>query len=623
MFTTIAPSRRNRILSLTQGLDLSIFVLGLLVLIEVVFLIWTFDKGLDLTDEGFYLLSATHPEDVLISFSSFHWLTYPIFKLVRGDIFSFRLVNLILLLLSVTVFWFGILGSLKQIMIYRLTFHDSIAMYLFLVIGGLATYSWTLRTPSYNSLSVIGTYITLGLFFSTLLVAENDKYKKYCVDLTSAIGTGISISLIFFSKSTTAITITAIIVFITMLWKLLSIHRRLLILLGLGLGITLGLVFYFEFLQPMDSWLTMIRSWIYFMLAVDPAHSSHILVKELVVGLMYTSYEAFISYFMVYILVGVTITKFYYFDKSNTPLRQRRLLHSFLFCFLVFAVSSLVRKFPFHEVCAWGVFYVGWLVLIVSMILGIALTIPSQMQLLRFMVRRELFLIIGFLIIAPFAVAAGTSNRIFCNVMNSMASWYGIIFVLLLALSKTLGNKLLLTSGLLLIAVFQVCNVIWAHLYEPYRLNKGMLEQVVETEIAGSSTTLKLDLETSQILKEIQKEAEACGYLRGDYLLAFWDLPGVVFALGARSPLLPWWTPRVLGLESPGIMKFLSKEELGKSIILHTVDSADAAVQMGLDCHDSYELCAKIRIPRGYSLSGKPLKDHENLWLWFPRKRAK
>ena len=69
--------------------DLAAAVITLLV---VAWLLWASRKGLDLADEGFYLLTARHPEDVVMMPTSFHHVTSWLLRATGGSIVAMRIV---------------------------------------------------------------------------------------------------------------------------------------------------------------------------------------------------------------------------------------------------------------------------------------------------------------------------------------------------------------------------------------------------------------------------------------------------------------------------------------------------------------------------------------------------
>ena len=69
-------------------------VLSVVVLTMVALVIWGLNRGIGLTDEGFYLLSCLHPT-LYPTFSSFHLILSRCPRLLDNDICHYRLLELL------------------------------------------------------------------------------------------------------------------------------------------------------------------------------------------------------------------------------------------------------------------------------------------------------------------------------------------------------------------------------------------------------------------------------------------------------------------------------------------------------------------------------------------------
>ena len=143
--------------------------LSALVLWGALFVVLAADRGLDLTDEGLYLLAAQPPSLEAAWGTPWGWHTAPLFRAVGYDIASFRTLGAFLLVLAS-----GALGFLAVSVGQRLRGlgHDVWAAggrerAFGAAMGGLAGllyYGGLLRTPSYNWVTVFGaTVAAVGL----------------------------------------------------------------------------------------------------------------------------------------------------------------------------------------------------------------------------------------------------------------------------------------------------------------------------------------------------------------------------------------------------------------------------------------------------------------------------
>jgi hypothetical protein len=121
------------------------------------------DRGLDLTDEGLYLLEADPPHRSAAWLLPYGWHTAPLFRLVTYDVAAFRTLGAVILLGAS-----GLLGWVAVRAGHRLreggigdgsAAPDPVVTALGVVagsIGGFLYYAGMVRTPSYNWLTVLG-----------------------------------------------------------------------------------------------------------------------------------------------------------------------------------------------------------------------------------------------------------------------------------------------------------------------------------------------------------------------------------------------------------------------------------------------------------------------------------
>ncbi len=84
-----------------------------LISFQLSIVLWASNKGLDLTDESFYLLSFFYPENSDYSFTKFYLIFHKIFFLYNSSIQTLRIFLIILVCLS-SVFYSSCLFNLLQ-----------------------------------------------------------------------------------------------------------------------------------------------------------------------------------------------------------------------------------------------------------------------------------------------------------------------------------------------------------------------------------------------------------------------------------------------------------------------------------------------------------------------------
>ncbi|CAN5523289.1 hypothetical protein BH24ACT5_BH24ACT5_02160 [soil metagenome] len=114
------------------------------------------DRGLDVSDEAFYLVSAHRPDDALATVSDFGFYLQPLLWLVGGSLKYFRIAGLGLLLLASAMAALVALGPIVHRMSSKLQVAGALVSAAALMWAATLTYYglW-LPTPSYNLLNVV------------------------------------------------------------------------------------------------------------------------------------------------------------------------------------------------------------------------------------------------------------------------------------------------------------------------------------------------------------------------------------------------------------------------------------------------------------------------------------
>ena len=119
-------------------------------------------RGLDLSDEGLYLLAADPPSPSASWGFPSGWHTHPLFALVGYDIASFRTLGAVVLFVAFA--WLG-WASVRVVTAARelTTTQRQFLLFTGVLVGGLGSlfyYAPMLRTPSYNWLNLVGIAIS-------------------------------------------------------------------------------------------------------------------------------------------------------------------------------------------------------------------------------------------------------------------------------------------------------------------------------------------------------------------------------------------------------------------------------------------------------------------------------
>jgi hypothetical protein len=221
--------------------------------------------------------------------------------------------------------------------------------------------------------------------------------------------------------------------------------------------------------------------------------------------------------------------------------------------------------------------------------------------------RCESLLVIAFLAALPLAGAFGTRNPVNINLIHHLGPALALFLLLLVDVARRLGGSSVLVGGGLLAAAFGCAQIIVAGARDPYDM-KPILTNTVATEVGVPPTVLKLDPERSQLIEGLGELARENGFQPGGDILAFYAIPGLVFALGGRSPGVPWFAGDS-PLRRPAaefVLASIPQERLRKAFVLQNTPFTGSVPDLGkfgMRFPDDYVLCGKV----------------ESTLLWKPR----
>jgi hypothetical protein len=244
-------------------------------------------------------------------------------------------------------------------------------------------------------------------------------------------------------------------------------------------------------------------------------------------------------------------------------------------------------------------FFAGWTIALLGVTAWAAWTRPAPGSEKPGASRRESLLLAAFLAALPLVGAFGTRNTLTINVIHHLGPALALLLLLLVDVARRLGGSSVLVAGGLLAAAFGCAQIIVGGGRDPYDM-KPILTNTVATEVGVPPTVLKLDLERSQLVEELGALARENGFQPGGDILAFYGIPGLVFALGGRSPGVPWFP-----IDSPHrraaaefVLASVPQERLRKAFVLHNTPFTSTVpdlAKFGMRFPDDYVLCGKVQ----------------------------
>jgi hypothetical protein len=457
------------------------------------------DRGIDLTDEGLYLLSAK-PTDTFSAFGwPWGWLTSKLFILSGNSVSEFRILGAELLFITSFLVSYCILVRIDR---RKLEFNFELVIFSILIAtSSLYFYSGMLRTPGYNYINFIGSQLcVIGI-----LCIKNIDRKVQAVGYFS-FSTGIILALS--AKPSTP-------VFFLLAYFMFKRSIRSCIILFGGLLAEVILLIVFKI------WPLNFHEYFFIALGV-PALSDNQTPRGALIDLFSTPLIVFNSYLILTAwIIFLLILLFFKVPINN----MRKLLFSASSVILVFVYFSKLHStgtVVFADI-RFATFWINAGV-IVALLWKICET------------RKFDWGIFALPFIGIISFGFGSSNSIVR--MSELVVFYLVLYsaFLILNMSNKQATYILLVS-ILAINFLGLSKVINDGQKFPYR-SENLLTLNQPVEIAQSNRFISLDLKTAEEILSLQKAAYASGFTDATHLVNLispWE-PGVSFLLGGRHP---------------------------------------------------------------------------------------
>jgi hypothetical protein len=154
--------------------------------------------------------------------------------------------------------------------------------------------------------------------------------------------------------------------------------------------------------------------------------------------------------------------------------------------------------------------------------------------------RRQIVWIVVFLVL-PVISSFGSTNTIYVSAMHESVFWVAGLILVSEGIAKDLSVPWFRNCICILMALGASAHVFSGHFMSPYMFQPSLWKQTQAVEIGSPSTTIKVDPALGAFLTDIRSTLDKNGYEPGDDVFGFFNLPGVIFAIGARQPGAPWY----------------------------------------------------------------------------------
>lgn len=141
----------------------------------------------------------------------------------------------------------------------------------------------------------------------------------------------------------------------------------------------------------------------------------------------------------------------------------------------------------------------------------------------------------------PLTCGFGSTNTLYYSALHWTVFWTAGLLIVSRSVARTLGEPRFhrwFTNVLILVAASHLFS---GHFLHPYMHQPPLWRQNVPVAVGHPATILRLNDDTVRFLTEVRTTLDRHGYRPGDDVFGFFNLPGVIFAIGARQPGAPWY----------------------------------------------------------------------------------
>jgi hypothetical protein len=556
---------------------------------------WGFWRGIDLTDEGYYLNSISSPFIYKSSYSQFGFLLHPFYLLVGGDLILFRLVGLILL----TTASAALISAFLRIPAIGVALERTDRILLAVAGSGaalLSYFSW-IPTPSYNLLNLFGVLIIFTGWFEICRTGGEPSSRRWRRFISAAV-CGVGFAVVALVKPTTAAALAVVLTSLTLAFG----RRALADIVGAGVVSFLLVVLVLMVIDGDPSAIIMrYRSALQNNELSQSGHDLHGLFAGLDLRLGYRGWATLLLMAVLGPLVSMALSA------DGWKLSTRLVICAGVLSIQFFLARPLITFN--YNISFWSLGVLTLTGIFTSRLLNRGVTPEFGED------RRYIALLLGAFF-APVAVGFGTDAGIWQAVVHAGLFW-ALTIALLVVLAAPRTLQLLWLHFTMAATACLVIEAMIFSVQRPYRIIGPLSEQTEWISSARSDRVVKVDPATAIYFRSLLTGARSAGFQVGTPII---DLTGIgpttQYLLGGEPVGLAWISGGYPGSRDLALhaISQVPRAKLQQSWILtapagHDFLPIDILTTLGLRFPDEYEEVARARTS---------FMDEEHI-LWRPR----
>lgn len=488
--------------------------LGILAIVKVLLLFWAVNKGIEMTDEGYYLLwfrsADLYPPDMHLNY---YYLIQMFAGWINWDIITLRIGGNITILAGVAALVWGIKHYLQQLIpeVY------STRLLILILLAGIAAVflAENPHTLSYNTV----TFFLMAFAAALLLywLAYKNEFKQTALIVLFTVLSFVLMAQLLVKFS------SAILMGGIWLVALLYHHRSVKVFPIVGsslLGSVIFLVWFFT--TQLDPKTFVEYFWVSY---------------ERISGLGYTPTRIFFGTYLAKDLphfvinltptLAVLIASYMLLNRGGKENKTTPVVVSFV----VFCAQMLLLKLNYFPQLHYRfIDLMLWAMLTALFILWRTKKLSKPIV--------QLSLILGAI---PFVCAIGSAVPLPMSLFFYVHAWVMLV-VMLWHMASTIRSLSIVAPSVQLVSIAASFVVFFKVFLWPQYLPHGFAAPLFEqTHKPLDDRSLLVDSLTSELIAGTHQLLQKGDFEPNDYLLALYDLPGLVYLMDGYSPQVIWY----------------------------------------------------------------------------------
>lgn len=504
----------------------------------IIFIIWGINKGFDLTDEAYNMLSYTKGQEMSVKVSLFYTLLQKLCSIFSPGIIFFRVFRLVLLLISACIFSIAIVKWIPTVLKSEVLYPTFSLLFPIVGITTLMSYSIFYSALSYNSLSLFLGQLFLSFILFYLIPKDNSANIRL-MDASFLFLATIIVTLLFLVKFTSGLLflLTLVVIFAFSLQRKKFKLKIFLIEISAMLAGFLSVLVAISFL--IDTPINVVKGFTN-TLQYIPGHEPIGLLKMYAIDLI-INFGVIIIYHPAFYL-GPVLLWMSIRDPQDKAAQYTQILVlvSFMIDFLISGYYRAGTTGLYHASLPYRL--ILWSVIIYILL---CLSLNKSREAIKAKITDifQLILVSVLLLACPFLISFGSDSPLSVHITQNIFSWVVLFLIIYLIIFwNTRQVKVFFLGFILLVCLTASSQILYGYIKSPYRQLAPLTDCRYTIRELPRGNNIRFDAKTKDFLKaSLQLLTRHNVEPAGSPILSIYNLPGLTYLLGGFTPGQPWF----------------------------------------------------------------------------------